>query len=204
MALRRVVAAILCVLLLAGSALAGDTYTLDRAHSSVNFTTRHMLVTTVPGQFTDFNVQAVHDPEDVTRSSVEVTIKAASIDTRHENRDNHLRSADFFEVEKYPEITFRSTRIEKRGEQLVAIGPLTIKDVTREIELPFTITGTVTDQRGNTRMGIEAETRVNRFDYNVAWNRMLEGGGAVVGNEIRISLFLQLVKQAPPAASNQD
>jgi polyisoprenoid-binding protein YceI len=193
---------LLAVFLLAGTALAADQYTADRAHSSVNFTTRHMLVTTVPGQFTDFDVRATYDPEDVTRSSVEVVIKAASINTRHENRDNHLRSADFFEVEKYPEITFRSARIERRGGQLVAIGPLTIKDVTREIELPFTLSGPITDPRGNSRLGIEAETRVNRFDYNVAWNRLIEGGGAVVGNEVRISLFLQLVKQAPQPAAN--
>jgi len=132
---------------------------------------------------------------------VRVTIKTASIDTGNADRDNHLRSPDFFDAAKYPEITFASTRIEKRGDEYVCIGTLTIRGVSREVAIPFRILGVVRDQRGNTRLGVEAGLTINRLDYGVSWSRALEGGGLVVGNDVKIELNVQAIKRAAPAAS---
>ncbi len=178
-----------------------DEFAIDPVHSSVEFSVRHMMVTNVRGRFREFSGTILYDDKDITKSSVRVVIKTASIDTGNADRDNHLRSPDFFDAAKYPEITFVSTRIEKRGDEYVCIGTLTIRGVSREVAIPFRILGVVKDQRGNTRLGVEAGLTINRLDYGVSWSRALEGGGLVVGNEVKIELNVQAIKRAAPAAS---
>ena len=178
----------------------GGTYRIDPAHSSINFSVRHMMITDVRGRFTDFSGTIRYDDRDITRSSVEFTARVASINTDVERRDTHLRSADYFDAERYPEMTFRSTRIERRGnEQFVATGDFTLRGVTRQITIPFTLRGAVADPRG-ARFGIEANTTINRQDFGVAWSRPAPGGGLVVANEVAITLLLEVIKQEAESA----
>ena len=170
-----------------------EKYEIDPVHSNVGFTVRHMVIAKVIGKFNEFSGAIVYDEQDITKSSVTAIIKTASIDTDNERRDNHLRSADFFDAENHPEISFFSKKIEKRDNAYVAIGDLTMRGVTKEIELPFTILGTVKDQRGNTRIGIEAGVKLNRFDYEVTWDRALDDGNLVVSNEVEVNLSLAAV-----------
>jgi polyisoprenoid-binding protein YceI len=183
------------LLMLAGIALAADEYKIDPAHSAANFTVKHMLISTVHGRFSSVSGTIVYDEKDPSKSSVEAVIKTDSINTDNEGRDKHLKSADFFEVEKYPEITFKSKRVEKRGNQLVAIGTLTIKNVSKEVELPFEINKLVTP-RGAV-IGIGASTEVNRQDYGVSWSRKLDNGGMVVADNVKIELNVEAKAAAP-------
>jgi polyisoprenoid-binding protein YceI len=192
--------ALLFVLAASASALAADQYKIDPNHSSATFSVRHMVISNVPGRFSGVSGTISYDDADVTKSSVEAVIKTATINTDNEFRDKDLKSANFFDVEKYPEITFKSKRVEKRGSQLVAIGTLTMKGVSKEIELPFELNKLVT-ARGTT-IGVVAETKLNRQDYGVSWNRAIEGGGAVVSDEVKIALSLEARPAAPaPAAA---
>jgi polyisoprenoid-binding protein YceI len=186
---------VLFVLAVTASASAAD-YKVDPAHSSATFSVRHMVISNVPGRFGSVSGAINYDDADVTKSSVEAVIKTASITTDNDFRDKDLKSANFFDVEKYPEITFKSKRIEKRGNQLVAIGTLTMKGVSKDIELPFELSKLNT-ARG-TMIGIVAETKLNRTEYGITWNRAIEGGGAVVGDEVKVQLSLE-ARPAPPA-----
>jgi polyisoprenoid-binding protein YceI len=190
--------ALLFVLAASASALAADQYKIDSNHSSATFSVRHMVISNVPGRFSGVSGTISYDDADVTKSSVEAVIKTATINTDNEFRDKDLKSANFFDVEKYPEITFKSKRVEKRGSQLVAIGTLTMKGVSKEIELPFELNKLVT-ARGTT-IGVVAETKLNRQDYGVSWNRAIEGGGAVVSDEVKIALSLEARPAAPAPA----
>ena len=189
-----VISALVLVLALSTAAFAAD-YKIDPNHSSATFNVRHMVISNVPGRFQDVSGTINYDDADVTKSSVEATIKASSITTDNEGRDKHLKSADFFDVEKYPEITFKSKKIEKRGNQLVAIGTFTMKGVSKDIELPFELSKLNT-ARG-TMIGVVAETEINRMDYGVSWNRAVEGGGAVVSEKVKIQLSLEARPAAP-------
>lgn len=182
----------------AAAGLAGEKFEIDASHSNIAFTVRHMAIAKVSGGFKKFSGTIIYDDKDITKSSVNVVIHTASIDTENENRDKHLRSDDFFNAEKDSLITFVSKRIEKRGEGYVAIGDFTLRGVTREIELPFTILGTVKDQRGDTRLGVEAKTTINRFDYGVKWDRQFEPGNLVVGKDVDILLQIE-AKTVKPA-----
>jgi polyisoprenoid-binding protein YceI len=188
--------AVLFALALSASALAADQYKIDPNHSSATFSVRHNLISNVPGRFSDVSGFINYDPADVTKSSVEAVIKVATINTDNEARDKHLKSADFFDAEKYPEITFKSKRIEKRGNQLVAIGTLTMRGVSKDIELPFEI-NKLTTPRGTT-VGVVAETKLNRQDYGINWSKALDNGGLVVANDVNIQLSLE-ARPAPPA-----
>lgn len=196
------VLAIFAALIVAFPVRSADTYQIDTAHSWIGFSVRHMMVTNVRGRFTDFSGTIVYDEQDITKSSVSVTIKTASINTENADRDRHLRSADFFDVEKYPEITFVSQRIEKRGDGYLCIGTLSIRGVSREVAIPFTVTGKVKDQRGNTRIGVEASLTINRQDYGVTWNRALDAGGVVVGNDVKIELNIEAINRSAPQRSS--
>lgn len=177
---------------------AASVYQIDPVHSSVTFSVRHMVISNVKGQFTKFSGVINLDEEDITRSSVEVTIDAASIDTGNEDRDKHLRSADFLDVEKYPAITFKSKKIVKTGENTFdVIGDLTIRGITREVRLPVQFFGKVVDPWGNERIGAHAELTINRHDFGVSWSKTLEGGGLVVGNDVHIEINVEAVKQKP-------
>lgn len=168
-------------------------YEVDNVHSSVSFAVRHMVVSKTKGEFTDYSVSIKEDPKDITKSSVTAVIKAASINTRNEKRDNHLRSADFFDVEKFPEITFKSKKIEKKGDGFVAHGKFTMHGVSKEISLPFTLSEKIKDPYGNIRVGIEANYKLDRRDYGLKWSRTLDKGGLVVGNEVKIEILLEMV-----------
>ena len=148
-------------------------YETDAAHSNIGFSVPIAGgLSHVRGKFTDFNVSLVYDDKDITKSSVNAVIKATSVDTGIERRDNHLRTADFFDVEKNPEITFKSSRIEKKGKGLIAHGMFTMRGVSKEIALPFTINGVTRDEKtGKTTLGVTARTTINRKDYGVSWSR---------------------------------
>lgn len=166
--------------------LAAQDFKIDPNHSSANFAVKHLLVSTVRGRFAGAVNGTIHyDASDPTKSSVNAVITTTNINTDNERRDNDLRSPNFFEVEKYPEIRFQSTKVEKRGEGFVAIGNLTIKDVTKQIELPFTLTAA--EVKGKKKLGIEASTNINRFDYNIKY----DPSGTTVSKEVKIDLDLE-------------
>ena len=175
-------------------------YTLDRAHTTVEFVVRHLMITKVRGRFTGFDGQIELAPGSELPRSIVATIDAASIDTREEQRDAHLRSADFFEVEKYPHLTFESTRIEGTAEQLTIYGKLTIHGITRDVKLSGSFEGSATDPWGGSRVGYAAQTTINRKDFGLAWNAALETGGVVVGDEVRIELNVEAVLSERVAA----
>jgi len=176
---------------------ARTTWKIDPAHSQVEFAVRHLMITTVRGRFTDVSGTVVTDEADPAHAEVEVTINVNSIDTREPQRDAHLKSADFFDAEQYPTITFKSTRVtDVRGDQFKLAGDLTIHGVTREVTLDVTSEGRAKDPWGGERAGYSATTKINRSDFGPTWNQALETGGFVVGDEIKISLDLQLLKNS--------
>jgi polyisoprenoid-binding protein YceI len=171
------------------------TFAIDKTHSEATFQVRH-LVTKVRGHFGDFAGTIQFNEEAPERSSVSFTIQAASIDTQTADRDAHLRSEDFFFVDKHPEITFVSSAITKKGKDGYDVhGTLTIRGVAREISLPVTFLGDAIDPWGNARLGFEAETTINRKDFGLLWNAALETGGFLVGDEVKISLQIQAIAQ---------
>ena len=171
------------------------TYKIDKAHSEVVFQIRH-LVTKVRGRFDDFEGSIQLNDEQPELSSVEFTVKAASIDTNEKDRDTHLRSADFFDVEKFPNLTFKSKHIiKKSSESYDVIGDLTIHGVTKEISLPITHLGKAKDPWGMERVGFEGEVTLNRKDFGLMWNAPLELGGFLVGDDVKASLSIQAVAQ---------
>lgn len=172
---------------------------LDASHSSVEFTVRHMGFATVRGRFEKFTVDAEVD-ESGAPVRVSAKIDAASINTGTEGRDQHLRSADFFDAENYPTITFESTNIERRGDVYVIQGDLTIRDVTKPASFEADLTGFVSDPWGNPRIAAEATGKINRTDWNLTWNQVLEAGALLVSEEVRFTLNVQLVKPAEVAA----
>lgn len=171
------------------------TYKIDKSHSEAIFQVRH-LVTKVRGRFTDFEGAIEFNEAAPDQSSVHFTINATSVDTAEADRDKHLRSADFFDIEKYPQITFVSKRVAKRSSDTFDVtGDLTLHGVTREIVLPVAHMGKAKDPWGNERIGFEAETALNRKDFGLSWNAALETGGFLVGDEVKISLQIQAVGQ---------
>ena len=169
------------------------TYSIDKAHSEVTFQVRHLL-TRVRGRFSDFNGTIEFDEENPERSLVDVAVQAASIDTNERDRDAHLRSADFFDVEKIPVLTFRSTDIQhKAGDRFAVTGDLTIHGVTRSVSFDVLFLGKAKDPWGNERIAFEAGTTVNRKDFGLTWNAALETGGFLVGDDVKISLSVQAV-----------
>lgn len=175
------------------------TFTIDPAHSSVEFAVRHMMISTVKGRFGDVT-GTVQIPEK-GEPKVDVTINVASIDTRQEQRDTHLRSADFFDVEKFPSITFTATKAERTRDGWTLTGNLTIKGVTRPVSLDVTEEGAGVDPWGNEKVAFSATTKFNRADFGLTWNAALETGGVLVSDEVKVSIDAQLVKQQAQAAA---
>ncbi len=172
-----------------------STWTIDPAHTAVEFAVRHMMITTVKGQFATVSGTLVLDEQDITRSKVDVEIDTSSIDTREPKRDAHLRSADFFEVETYPQITFVSRRVERAGDMLKVTGDLTIRGTTREIVLDVEDLGRVgKDPWGGERAAFNATGKLNRLDYGLKWNQALEAGGVLVSEDVKLSVDAQLVR----------
>lgn len=182
----------------AASQAAVKTYTIDATHSEVSFRVKH-LVTYVRGSFGTFEGTIVMNTDDISKSSVTFTIDAASIDTGNEDRDKHLRSEDFFAVEKYPTITFQSTSIRSQGgeNRYVVVGDFTMRGVTKQLTLPVELTGEVADPRGNIKAGFATETTINRQDYGVTWNRSLDQGGLLLGNDVDVTINLETGLQKP-------
>lgn len=175
-----------------GAARAPTTvrYEIDPSHTTMGFKVKHMLVTNVHGTFNTFSGHVVLDTADVTRSTAEVVIDVASIDTNAERRDNHLRSPDFFDVQRFPRLTFTGKRVEKEGGQLFLAGDLAIRDVTRPVRIPFELAGPVDTGRGGKRIGIEGTLTIDRHDYGLTWNNLTEGV-QVVGDEVEIELNVE-------------
>jgi polyisoprenoid-binding protein YceI len=170
------------------------SYNIDSAHTAANFTVRHMMVTNVRGGFEKVSGTLNFDPANPATSSVDVTIDVASINTGVADRDNHLRSADFFEAEKYPAITFKSTKVEPTGDNTAKVtGDLTIRDVTKSVVLDVEFLGQTASPFGDTRIGFEASTAVNREDFGLTWNVALEAGGVLVGKDIKISIDAEAI-----------
>jgi polyisoprenoid-binding protein YceI len=168
------------------------TFTIDKAHSEAEFQVRH-LITKVRGRFSDFEGAIQFDETQPANSSVTITIPTASVDTNVADRDTHLRSEDFFFVEKYPQITFASASIKPAGSPgaFAVTGDLTIRGVTKRITLPVTYLGKAKDPWGNEKLGFETEITINRKDYGLMWNAALEAGGFLVGDEVKISMSIQ-------------
>ncbi|MBI1800727.1 MAG: YceI family protein [Chloroflexi bacterium] len=175
------------------------SWTVDYAHSQIQFSVRHMMISTVRGHFGKFNVKAEIDEQDVPRSQVEVQIEAASLDTGMPPRDAHLRSPDFFDAEKYPLITFKSKRAEnvnEAGGKL--IGYLTIRDVTREVALDVEYNGQAKSPWGAISAGFNARTKLNRKQWDLNWNKALESGGWLVGDDVTVAIEIEFTKQPEP------
>ncbi len=170
---------------------------IDPTHTHAEFGVRHLMISTVKGHFTDVAGTVVVEDADPTTAQVDVTIGVTSIDTRVEPRDQHLRSADFFDAERFPTITFRSTKVERVGDERYEVtGDLTIRDVTRPVTLDVEGLGGVRDPWGNERAGYTATARVDRKDFGLNWNQALETGGFVVGDEVKLGLEVELVRVA--------
>jgi polyisoprenoid-binding protein YceI len=179
-----------------------NTWSIDAAHSGINFSIRHMVVSKVRGRFTKFAGTLALDDGDLTRSAVEATIDATSIDTGTSQRDAHLRSPDFLDVEKFPELRFFGRRIEKGvDDRYRLIGDLTIRDVTREVALDVEYAGRGKDPWGNERVAFAAKTAIDRKDFGLGWNQALEAGGVLVGDRVDIELDVQVVKAAATQAA---
>lgn len=183
------------------------SWQIDQAHSHIQFAVRHMMISTVRGEFEKFNGTIDFDPENPEQSQVSVRIDAASINTRQPDRDNHLRSADFLNVEEYPVLLFESKRIERLGDNRGrVVGDLTIRDVTREVVLDVEYAGMARSPWGTTSAGFSATTTLDRKEWGLTWNQALETGGVLVGDKIKVDIEIELVKQEEeaPTASAAD
>lgn len=171
-------------------------WVFDPSHSGIGFSVRHLMISRVRGTFGKWSGTFDYDAADPTRSRIEVHIDAASIDTKEDKRDAHLRSADFFDVEKFPELVFKSTAVERRGGDFVVVGELTLHGVTRPVELAVESLGRGKDPWGNERIGFAARASINRKDFGLHWNQALEAGGVLVGDKVDIEIDVQAIAQA--------
>jgi polyisoprenoid-binding protein YceI len=172
------------------------TYVIDPVHSRIGFVARHAMVTKVRGSFNEFEGSGYFDADHPENSHLELVIKAASIDTGNADRDGHLRSNDFFDMDEYPEITFRSTSVEQIGDAEYRVtGDLTIKGVTKPVTVDFHYTGAATDPFGNHRIGLEGTTTINRKDWGLTWNAPLETGGVLVGDKVTLEFDVSAIRQ---------
>jgi polyisoprenoid-binding protein YceI len=171
-----------------------DTWKLDPSHSTVEFSAKHMMFTTVKGRFASFDGTITLDGESPAAASVDVTMEAASIDTRNEQRDGHLKSPDFLDAANYPAVTFKSTKIEGNKERFTLTGDLTIRGTTRPITLDVTFEGQGVDPWGGERRGFSASGKIDRREFGLTWNQALEAGGLLVSNEIKIQIDAQIIR----------
>ena len=196
--MRKILGLVLAMVATCGSALAADEYKIDTKHSSVGFSVTHMVVSTVNGRFNDYDGSILFDEKDAAKSSVNVIIKSASINTDNAGRDTHLKSADFLDAQNHPEITFKSKSVEKKGDSYVAHGTLTIRGVAKDVDMPFELKGPV--DMGKTKlMGAHASLTINRMEYGVSWSKSLDKGQLVVSNDVKIDINVE-AHTAPPAA----
>ena len=175
------------VLLTTSMVFAADTYIIDPNHTSFSFTVQHMMISNVPGEFDKFSGQIMYSPADLATSKADITIDAASINTRIDQRDTHLKSPDFFDAAKFPTITFVSTKFTP----MAIIGRLTMKGVTKEVMIPITISGPVKTMTGSQAIGITGSMTINRQDYGINWNKILDKGGVAVSNNVAIAVSIE-------------
>jgi len=192
---RNWIASALLTVWLASTVLAADKYEIDPVHTRIGFTARHLMINNITGRFMDFTGSILYDEQDITKSAVSVKIHTASVNTENKMRDDDLRSPNFFDAAKYPEITFQSSRIEKQGDSYVCAGTLTMHGVSKEVSVPFTILGKIKDPWGNTRMGLESELKIDRRDWGLMYSKTLDNGGLIVGNDIKIDINVEAVKK---------
>jgi polyisoprenoid-binding protein YceI len=195
---KRYLNVVLAALLSAGGvsiAAGADLYVTDPSHTTVSFTVRHLAIYKVRGKFNDFSGTIMYDEHDLTKSSMRGSINVASIDTDNEKRDNDLRGEQFLDAARFPDITFASKRVEARDGGHVLIGDLTVHGVTKEIAMPFTITGTLV-HRGTTLLGFEGSVQINRHDFGITYNKLTDSGGLIVGNTVDIELIGRAIKKA--------
>lgn len=176
-------------------------WSLDPVHSSIEFSVKHMMITTVRGRFKEVDAKVIVDEDNPENSYVEASLNAASIDTGSPDRDKHLRSADFFDAETYPTLTFRSKRVAgahaEEGDHFTVVGDLTIRDTVMEVSLDVTFDGRGTDPWGNQRAGFTAATEIDRRDWGLMWNQAIETGGVLVANKVKIQAEVQVVQEQP-------
>lgn len=183
------------LLLITAVSFAQTKWELDKSHSKVGFSVSHLVITDVDGLFKDYSGTVTTDGDDFSTAKVDFTINTASISTENDGRDKHLRSDDFFNAEKFPKMTFKSKSMKKVNDKnYKLIGDLTIRDVTKQVELDVRFNGMVKDPWGNTKAGFKISGEINRFDYNLKWNNTIETGGLVVGKEVTLKIDLQLKK----------
>jgi polyisoprenoid-binding protein YceI len=184
---------------LAALPVSAEVYSIDPGHSEVSFTVRHM-VTKVRGRFNDFAGKINMDPKNLAASSVDFHVKTTSIDTAVADRDKHLRTADFFDVEKYPEISFKSDSIKATGKDKYAVtGTLTLHGVSKKVTLPVSFLGQAKDPWGSTRAGFETSTTINRKDYGIVWNKAVDNGGVLLGDDVMVDINIEAKIDAPAA-----
>lgn len=181
-------------LLLSAQLASADVYKVDPVHSQVQFTVDHLVFFKVSGMFNDYQGEIEADSATKTLKSAKATIKVASVDTREKKRDDHLRSADFFDAAKFPEMTFVSNKVEGAGDALVVYGDLTIRGTTKEVALKGHYRGEISDPSGMIRAGFSANTVINRHDFGLNWNKALETGGVVVGDDVTITLEIEAIR----------
>ena len=179
-----------------GLAWSAETYAIDTAHSSVGFAIKHMMVSTVPGTFDDYKGSITYDPKDLAAFKAEATIQATSVNTRQAKRDDHLRSADFFDVAKFPTIIFVSKKFDQdeMGHGSMT-GDLTIKGITKEVSVPVTIDGPVKSPMGGDAIGLTGSFTLNRQDYGITWGKAMDGGGLMLGNDVKVDFSFEAHKQ---------
>jgi polyisoprenoid-binding protein YceI len=189
---------LLAILFFTFASFAQETsWKFDHAHSQIKFTVTHLVISEVSGNFNKFDGTVKTTGDDFTDAKIEFTIETNSIDTDNEKRDAHLQSDDFFNAEKYPQIKFVSKSMKKVGDkEYKLVGDLTIRDVTKEVELDVTYGGMMDDGYGNTKAGFKVSGTIDRFDYNLKWNALLEAGGAVVGSDVEMECNIQLMKES--------
>ena len=176
--------------------MAKSTWALDPTHSEVGFKVKHMMFTNVSGKFNTYNVEMSNEEDDFSTAEISFTADINTIDTSNVDRDNHLKSGDFFNVEQFPQMIFKSTGIDKKSDSDYKInGQLTIKDVTKSVSLNAEFSGLMKDPWGNIKAGLSIETKINRKDFGLTWNAALETGGVLVGEEVKIFAEIQVVKQ---------
>ncbi|HJR77911.1 MAG TPA: YceI family protein [Nitrospiraceae bacterium] len=172
-------------------------YDVDPDHSTIEFRVAHMVISKTTGHFKDYSGFIEMDPEAQTVKTIEATIKTASVNTNHEKRDTHLRTADFFDAGKFPTMTYKLKQYHKNGEHYTAVGDLTLRGVTKEVTLIGNFNGVTKDPWGNVRAGFNAEGKLNRKDFGMVWNKALDSGGLVVGDDVYIKLDIECIKGKP-------
>ena len=183
------------VFIMSAAAFAGTTWSVDNSHSNVKFSITHLVVSEVEGSFKTYGGKVTAPSDDFQNADIQFSVDVASINTDDANRDGHLKGEDFFNAEKYPKMTFKSTSFKKvNGKNYVLEGDLTIRDITKRVKFDVVHTGVVKDPYGNTKAGFKAKTQIKRFDYGLKWSAAVETGGLVVSNEVDITLNIELKK----------